>query len=225
MARTAKALGVSEDELRRRVETAGPGDGRSDFELWQRERDAQVAEQRREQLQRAIPPKYRDVNPATLIEPLRAWDRKRWLYIEGPTGTGKTHQLAALARTMFDELGGQVVWYDAQDLFDRMRESFDDRSRYPRDAHTVRALLIDDLGDENPTKFVATKLSKIVNDRYSHELVLVVTSNYSPGELAARLVTTDGDPAWGKRVASRLAEMCDVVKLGGRDRRLMGGAR
>jgi DNA replication protein DnaC len=222
----AELLGITVDEARERAERAHAAqEGLSWERIYQREVGEQRREAMRSRLDATIPFKHRDVPPETLLRGLHEWDCKRWLYFTGPTGTGKTTQLAALARMFFDRFGGDVVWYHAQELFDRMRDSFDDRKLYPRDAHTARLLIIDDLGDENPTRFVASKMSKIVNDRYEGEgLVLVVSSNFSPAELAARLVTTEGDGHHGKRIASRLGEMTTLVRLGGADRRL-GGTR
>ncbi len=78
-----------------------------------------------------------------------------------------------------------------------------------------RLLILDDLGAEKPTEWVRERMYEIVNQRYEWMRPIIVTSNLSPAQLAKQV---------GQRVASRLMEMCEVVELDGRDRRLNGDA-
>jgi DNA replication protein DnaC len=55
----------------------------------------------------------------------------------------------------------------------------------------------------------------VINHRYDNCMPLVVTSNLPPKNVT--------DQA-GERVASRLAEMCEVVLMTGPDRRKRGAA-
>lgn len=177
-----------------------------------------------EAIRNGIPPRFRDTDPRLLLPALRKWDTRKWVYLTGPTGTGKTTQLAALARTYYHVFGGDVAWYHSQGLFDAMRDGYRERKAYPARAHTARLVVIDDLGDEAPTRYVAQKLSQVVNDAYESGRVLVVSSNFTPVELAQRLVTPEGDASWAKRIVSRLAEQVQIVRVEGVDRRMKRNA-
>ena len=80
-------------------------------------------------------------------------------------------------------------------------------------------LVLDDLGKEAPTAYACERLFDIVNERYNAMLPIVVTSNYSRGEIARKL--TEGDV--GRSIASRLCEMTRSVHMDGTDRRLANG--
>ena len=71
--------------------------------------------------------------------------------------------------------------------------------------------MIDDLGAEKTTDFVRQTLYYIVNEREQNELPIIVTSNYTLKDLAAK---------FDERISSRLAGMCKQVKLTGTDRRV-----
>ena len=82
-----------------------------------------------------------------------------------------------------------------------------------------RVLVLDDLGKEAPTAYACERLFDIVNERYNALLPVIVTSNYTRGEIAQRLV--EGDV--GRSIASRLCEMTRRVHVDGEDRRLRHG--
>ena len=55
----------------------------------------------------------------------------------------------------------------------------------------------------------------MIDHRYANCLPLIITSNMPPKNVADQT---------GERVASRLAEMCEVVQMTGPDRRKRGAA-
>jgi DNA replication protein DnaC len=100
------------------------------------------------------------------------------------------------------------------DLLDDFRPG-DDSVRRARDCQHAGLLVIDDLGAEKPSEWTQERLYSVVDHQYANCLPLIVTSNLPPKELAGQT---------GERVASRLAETCEVVLMTGADRRKRGAA-
>lgn len=144
-------------------------------------------------------------------------------YVVGGVGSGKTHLACAVARELCD--GGRFVRFTtAVGMLDRCKASWSGGT--PEDAvlsplERCDLLVLDDLGKEVPSEWALGRLFRVVNARYAEMRPIVCTSQYGRAALARRLGRND--PETAKAVASRLAEMCEVVELGGGDRRLGGG--
>lgn len=139
-------------------------------------------------------------------------------YIDGPQGTGKTHLAYSVARLcVMDGVKTTCVSSTA------LMEAYRFRSR--QDADMTRRLMrcdllvIDDLGKESPTQYACERLFEVIDTRYNTMRPVIVTSNYSRGEIARKL--TEGDV--GKSIASRLNEMTQRIHIDGEDRRLSRG--
>ena len=72
-------------------------------------------------------------------------------------------------------------------------------------------MIIDDIGAEKLTEFVRQTFYYIINEREQWLKKTIITSNYSLDELDEYI---DG------RISSRIAGMCEIVELGGKDRRV-----
>lgn len=158
--------------------------------------------------------KYDDVPPVIreTVEQLR--ESRKGLFLHGSVGTGKTHIAYAIAKEMYEERRVQVKFWNSAELMNRIRESYGNRYEgdYVDEILAFKGLLvIDDVGSERLTDWVAEQFYLIVNKKYNDMLPVIFTSNFNVGELAERV---------GERVASRLVEMCEVIELGGEDRRL-----
>lgn len=133
------------------------------------------------------------------------------LYIWGPRGTGKTHLATALVRRK--DYGLMVK---PQNMLRLMRDRFYDSKREADGIDFFvnhRLLCIDDLGTEPLTPHTRSLLYEVIDGRWLNKKQgLLITSNYSPDELAAQL---EAD-----RIASRIAGMCRIIRLGGNDRRI-----
>lgn len=145
------------------------------------------------------------------VEKIR--ETRRGLYIHGPVGTGKTYAAYAILKRLGD-LGFRARFYTMPELLDMIREDFDNKYSYNLDRilENRSVLIFDDLGAEKTTDWVTETLHKIIDKRYREVLPVIITSNLDLGELATRV---------GDRIPSRLAEMCDIIKLDGADRRLL----
>lgn len=144
------------------------------------------------------------------------------IYLHGGVGTGKTHICYAIAKHYNDEKTWRYLrHWNVVDLMHEIRADFD---RSPYDKRRVdqeltsheerelrRVLILDDIGAERATDFVAETLYRIINHRYVNQSPTIFTSNCSLQELADKI---------GERSTSRIAEMCDIYELTGADRRI-----
>ena len=140
---------------------------------------------------------------------------KRGIYIHGEVGTGKTH----IAYAITDWMIGQDIWckfvntteliFDIKKDFGR--EYLDKRNWEEVLANFKGVLVLDDIGAERVTEYVAEVFYLIMNRRYNEMYPTIFTSNHSLGNLAEKV---------GDRTASRIIEMCDVVEIKGEDRRI-----
>jgi DNA replication protein DnaC len=136
-------------------------------------------------------------------------------YIDGPQGTGKTYLAMSIAAECIRK-GASTTVTTSTALLEAMRT----RGREDRDLTSklagCKVLVIDDLGKESPSPYACERLFEIVNDRYNACKPIIVTSNYSRGEIARKL--SEGDV--GRSIASRLSQMTMRVHIDGADRRI-----
>jgi DNA replication protein DnaC len=184
----------------------------------------------RERIRNAIadftPPRFR--RPVSVPAAVTAWAERgteaQGLYLAGQVGTGKTHAAwMAVAAWCFitstdpsdaSVRGPAVVAARMTDLLDDFRPGEVSVQRV-RECQQAALLVIDDLGAEKPSEWTQERLYAVIDHRYANCLPLIVTSNVPPKNVAAQT---------GERVASRLAEMCEVVRTTGADRRKRGAA-
>ncbi len=148
------------------------------------------------------------------------------LLLCGDTGTGKTHLAVAALKVIIDK-GHQGIFFDYQNLLDRIRSSYDktsgssDKETY-RSAMDAEVLLLDDLGSHRVTEWVEDTVTSIVTYRCNHKKPLIATTNLSPDDTGSIAYTTPGGSdvhrkslreAIGERARSRLFEMCRVVRM------------
>jgi DNA replication protein DnaC len=150
------------------------------------------------------------------------------LLLVGEPGTGKTH-LAVAALKALIEKGHQGLFFDYQNLLDRIRASFDrasgasDKSAY-QSALDAEVLLLDDLGAHRVTDWVEDTVTSIITHRCNHRKPLIATTNLPDPEITGAVLeyaTAGGTPVYkktlpeviGTRARSRLFEMCRVVRM------------
>src|SRR3990167_1343368 len=145
-------------------------------------------------------------------------DTKKGIYIHGPVGTGKTHIAYAL-KSKYDQpqQGAYAQFLNITKLLHDIRQDFDkpahQKEYWDEDVMKHEYLtILDDVGSEKVTDWVAETFYLIVNERYNHMRPTIFTSNFPLKDLAERI---------GERTVSRIVEMCDVVELVGSDRRFI----
>jgi DNA replication protein DnaC len=156
-----------------------------------------------------------------------AVDRPGLLLI-GEPGTGKTHLAVAALRALLEK-GHEGVFFDYQNLLDRIRSGYDatsgasDRAAY-REALDAPVLLLDDLGAHRVTEWVEDTVTSIITNRCNHRKTLIATSNLPDPEVTGAMIEYTGAGGVavhrktlaemiGARARSRLFEMCRVVKM------------
>jgi DNA replication protein DnaC len=152
------------------------------------------------------------------------------LLLMGPSGVGKTHLAVAALRQLMSR-GHQVRFYDYRELLKEIQASYnpDDPSSEAGvlgPVLDVEILLLDDIGAGKPSEWVMETIGHILNKRYNEKRVTLLTTNYldgqeSPGALlqmpSGQPIAPQRDPVLtdrlGKRVRSRLFEMCRTVEI------------
>jgi DNA replication protein DnaC len=143
-------------------------------------------------------------------------DKGRGLWLFGDVGTGKT-SLAMLVSKAALDAGRSVAIYSMPRLLSDIKETYEDSSErsymelFER-LVGVDLLHIDDLGAEKRTEWVLEQVYSIINERWQEQRSIIVTTNLiDVDELREQI---------GPRTVSRLHEMCDLIPIMGRDRRM-----
>jgi DNA replication protein DnaC len=139
---------------------------------------------------------------------------KKGLYIHGAVGTGKTHIVYALSESSWAK--GRTKVYNSTDILRRIRADFSRKGSEKEYFEEMLIemsglLIIDDVGSEKISDWVLETFYHIINKRYNDMKLTIFTSNFQIADLAQRI---------GDRTSSRIVEMCNVVELVGKDRRL-----
>lgn len=189
-----------------------------------------VAEHRAAKLfrQAAIPPHFAEItldsfpstaeNMATLAT-VRDWATGpgqgkpgRSLLLWGKYGRGKTGLAVGAMRAAMTGAGVSGLFLTTPSLLDRIRSTYGPGEKQGTEAEVVEAvkqaplLVLDDLGAERATDWVAEKLFTVINHRHDYQLRTIFTSNLSPEQLALHL---------GERTVWRITEMSYVLELTG----------
>jgi DNA replication protein DnaC len=153
---------------------------------------------------------------------------RQGLLLVGDAGTGKTHLAVAALRALMDK-GHEGVFFDYQNLLERIRSSYDrtsgasDREAY-HSALDAEVLLLDDLGAHRVTDWVEDTVTSIITYRCNNRKPLIATTNLAdPDITGATLNYTSPSGAAitkqtltdviGARARSRLFEMCRIVRM------------
>ncbi len=207
---------IAADRARRVEERAQipPTYANASFENFRLPRDNPIAHRELEEVFRTVRSFVREFPVAT----------KPGLLLIGDPGTGKTHLAVAAARALIVR-GFDVLFFDYQELFERIRSGYDetsgtsDREAY-RQALDAEVLLLDDLGAHRYKEWVEDTINSIITYRCNNRKPLIATTNlpdderivdYKVGSTVVYKKTLA--EVIGARARSRLHEMCKVVRM------------
>jgi DNA replication protein DnaC len=184
-------------------------------------------------LLKAMPPRFRDLKPETKLF-IEAQGGKSFL-ITGTVGTGKTRLLLEILLAdmlsnfeIIKTVNFDEVYFDKNpqsyipkvnkkfltvpDVLRKIKDEFDKpvHPSFIDNMMNTDILYLDDLGTEKASDWVKEQLYLVINHRYNYMKSTVITTNLSVSEIAE---------SYGERFASRLVEMCEIIKLVGEDRR------
>jgi len=168
-----------------------------------------------------IPERYKNVSyekdvPADVKKSFdKMKEERKGIYIHGDVGTGKTHIAYALFAE-FPKFKIKSKLYNTTELFYKLRRDFDlpygeKDNVYDELLDFGGLVILDDIGAEKPSEWIAEQFYLLINSRYNRMIPTIFTSNLSLSQLSEKI---------GERVASRIAEMCTVIKINGDDRRV-----
>ena len=169
-----------------------------------------------------IPDMYRDVEPDAELASIVVRSGKGFFF-QGGTGTYKTVKAASVARAYLD-MGKSVVFVRSTDLVARFRDAMggdESEESVLRGFRYADLLVIDDLGKEQDTEWAVSTIFRVVDARYGDRSPVVVTSNFTRQELAAKFASK-GDVKTAEAIVSRLFEMTEKVDFGNEDARIGG---
>ena len=139
------------------------------------------------------------------------------LYL-GNCGTGKTFLAACIANELINQ-GFSVLMTNFSRLVNIIFGLKEGKQNYIDSLNSYDLLIIDDLGVERQSEYVAEIVQNIVDSRYRAGLPLIITTNLTPKDFSA-----ESSDIAKSRLYSRISEMCLPVVVSGADRRKKNSA-
>ena len=160
------------------------------------------------------------------------------LLLIGPCGVGKTHLTVAALKEIVLR-GHSGLFYDYRELLKQIQDSYNAESQVTEmgvlePVLTTEVLVLDDVGSSKPSSWALETVGHVLNTRYNKKRVTLLTTNFldfdatvnaaSPAasRVAGMRAPTIEDSLTervGKRIRSRLYEMCRTVEISAPDYR------
>lgn len=134
------------------------------------------------------------------------------LLIYGKPGTGKSFLSFCIANYLLDN-GVKVIACSISTILEKIREysSFGSNKMtvFNNELKKADLLIIDDLGSENSSEWINSKIYEVIDLRYRSEKPLIVTTNLEPDNLKKKLTNKDGIT----RTYDRIFEICRPIEM------------
>jgi len=155
------------------------------------------------------------------------------LLLMGPCGVGKTH-LAVAALKEITLRGHSGLFYDYRELLKEIQDSYNAESQATEmgvlePVLQAEILVLDDIGSSKPSLWALETVGHVLNTRYNEKRVTLLTTHFLESETAANGAAPSPSPRVvgmrapaiedsltervGKRIRSRLYEMCRTVEI------------
>jgi DNA replication protein DnaC len=153
------------------------------------------------------------------------------LLLMGPCGAGKTH-LAVSALKQIVQRGHNGLFYDYRELLKHIQDSYNAESQSTEmsvlePVLKAELLVLDDVGSSKPSLWALETVGHVLNTRYNEKRVTLLTTNYLDSDAAGGSAAASSRVAGlrapsiedsltervGKRIRSRLYEMCRTVEI------------
>jgi len=187
--------------------------------------------------QAQIPPRYqrctfaayqtRDLSQRIAKQSLetmvRLYPHTQGALLMGTPGVGKTHLAVAALHALIQQKRVPCLFVDFVAFLNLVQSTYSKKSdrvkeEIIRPVLTTDVVLIDDLGSFQTTAWVLDTMTYIINERYNHHKVTLLTTNWFDPDVQPRHETTLEERI-GSRLRSRLCEMCQTIVIGGQDYR------
>ncbi len=167
------------------------------------------------------------------FSPVREMQSEHGLLLMGPCGVGKTH-LAVAALKEIVLRGHSGLFYDYRELLKEIQDSYNPENQATEmgvlePVLQAEILVLDDVGSSKPSLWALETVGHVLNTRYNEKRVTLLTTNYLDAETAANGAATAPNPRVigmrppavedsltervGKRIRSRLYEMCRTIEI------------
>jgi DNA replication protein DnaC len=164
------------------------------------------------------------------FSPVREMQNDQGLLLMGPCGAGKTH-LAVAALKEIVQRGHSGFFYDYRELLKEIQDSYNAESQSTEmgvlePVLKTEILVLDDFGASKPSDWVRDTVGHILNSRYNEKRVTILTTNFvdadsaiapAPAARVAGMRTPMTEDSLtdrvGKRIRSRLYEMCRTIEI------------
>src|SRR6202451_3038336 len=162
------------------------------------------------------------------------------LLLMGPCGVGKTH-LAVSALKEIVLRGYSGLFYDYRELLKEIQDSYNAESQATEmgvlePVLKAEIFVLDDVGSSKPSLWALETVGHVLNTRYNEKRVTLLTTNFLDSDAAganpagpsavsrlagmrAPAIDDSLTERVGKRIRSRLYEMCRTVEIFGTDDR------
>jgi len=162
------------------------------------------------------------------------------MLLMGPCGVGKTH-LAVSAMKSIVLRGHSGLFYDYRELLKAIQDSYNAESQATEmsvlePVLKAEILVLDDVGSSKPSPWALETVGHVLNTRYNEKRVTLLTTNFLDSDASAGITSAGGPPQRvagmraptiedsltervGKRIRSRLYEMCRTIEINAADYR------
>ena len=156
---------------------------------------------------------------------VKKYPTKRGFLLMGASGLGKTHLTIGTISELTLKYGVKCMFQDFFDLLTELKKAYS-LGRPEIDVLNplidTEVLAIDELGKGKSNDWELNILDQLISKRYNASKTTLITTNFISSDYAKDRMFEDYeilDVRVGKRITSRLHEMCEFIHLRGMDRR------